>query len=89
MPTANYSIAPEDGWTLIATAPKYARVSAFPHTAPYYIAASATLPAATVTGQLVSHHPVVVNVTMTENLYARTVKPATDGQKTRIDVLTI
>lgn len=47
MPTANFYIAPSDGWTLIATAPKFARVSGFPHTEPYYIYAGSSPPSLT------------------------------------------
>ncbi len=42
-----------------------------------------------VQGVLVAHHPLKINVTMTENLYARVVTPQRDGQKFRLDVLTI
>lgn len=89
MPTVNVSIAPDDGWVLLATAPKFARVSAVPHTAQFYITAAASLPAATVVGVLCCHHPFKVNVTMTENLYGRVVTPQSDGQKIRLDVFSI
>lgn len=45
MPTANISIAPSDGWTLVATTPKFVRVSGFPHTHPYYLATGSSAPA--------------------------------------------
>lgn len=45
MPTANIYIAPSDGWVLIATAPKFVRVSGYPHTHPYTLAAGSSPPA--------------------------------------------
>lgn len=44
MPTANIYLTPNNGWTLVATAPKFVRVSGFPHTHPYYLAAAASTP---------------------------------------------
>lgn len=93
MPTVNTSISPSDGWVQIADAPAFVRVSGFPHTHPYYVAAAATTPAATLIGVLVCHHPFKVNVTMTEKLYARVVNPVPNSKnmdgKLRLDVFTI
>lgn len=91
MATNNFSIGPSDGWVQIATAPKFVRVSNYPATQPYYLYAGATSPASTVIGVLMCHHPFKVNVTMTENLYARVVNPNANGKtdKIRLDVFTI
>jgi hypothetical protein len=91
MPTANISIAPEDGWVLVATLPKTVYLTATPSTGQFYLTNNPTLPAATVQGILVDcDEPFWTNVAMTtENLYARTKTAQADGQKLRLDVLTI
>lgn len=93
MPTTNFYVGESDGWVQIATAPAFVRVSGFPHTHPYYLYAGATPPAAGVEGVLMCHHPFKVNVTMTENLYARIVNPVPNSNKRdgkiRLDVFTI
>jgi hypothetical protein len=45
MPTANTYIGPSDGWVQLADSPKFVRVSAFPHTHPYYLYAGSAAPA--------------------------------------------
>lgn len=47
MPTANFYVGPGDNWVQVATAPKFARVSGFPHTHPYYLAAGSSAPSLT------------------------------------------
>lgn len=44
MPTANTYISPDDGWTQIADSPKFVRVTGYPHTHPYYLAAGSSAP---------------------------------------------
>jgi hypothetical protein len=47
MPTANYYIGVEDGWTEVAPANDFVRVSGHPYTHPYYVYAGASAPSAT------------------------------------------
>jgi len=93
MPTANTYIYPSDGWTLIATTPAFIRVTAFPHTHPYYIAAASSTPASTVIGTLICHKPFWMNVATGENIYARTANPvpnsSTRDGKLRLDIITV
>lgn len=45
MATTNFYVGPNDGWVQIADAPKFVRVSGFPHTHQYYLYAGASAPA--------------------------------------------
>lgn len=47
MPTANVYIGPNDGWVQVANTPAFVRVSGFPHTHPYYLAAGSSAPTLT------------------------------------------
>lgn len=44
MPTVNYYIGPADGWVQVATAPDFVRVSGYPYTHQYYLAAGGSAP---------------------------------------------
>lgn len=59
--TKNYFIGPQDGWTQIVTGAvtpiNTLRISAIPHTHPFFVYAGASLPAANVVGVRVCHHP--------------------------------
>lgn len=94
MATTNTYVGPQDGWVAIATGGQdFIRVSGYPHTHPYYLWADASPPAATDVGVLVCHHPFWINVTMTDNLYARVVNPVPNSNKRdgklRLDILTV
>lgn len=96
MATKTYFVGPQDGWVkLITTTAKASlRISAFPHTMPFYVYgdATATPSLATDAGVQVCHHPFEVdNHTSGGNLEAFFVRVvnnsahAVDG-KTRFDV---
>ena len=44
MPTVNYYIAPNDGWVQVAAAPDFVRVTGYPYTHQYYLAAGSSAP---------------------------------------------
>lgn len=97
MATKNYSVGPQDGWVKVVTASKFAvlRISAFPHTHPFYVFGDPTaVPTAATQGVLVCHKPFCVeNSTTAGNVdafYVRVVNnnPSSftaDG-RTRFDV---
>lgn len=96
MATKTYFVGPQDGWVnLLTVAPKASlRISAFPHTAPFYVYGDTTItPSITAdAGVQVCHHPFEVDNHTTggnvEKFYVRVVNTsvhAVDG-KTRFDV---
>lgn len=44
MATTNFYIAPSDGWVQIADSPKFARVSGYPHTHPFFLFSGSAAP---------------------------------------------
>lgn len=94
MATENFNIGEGDGWVQVTTGPRaFVRISGVPHSHPFYLFSDTVAPAATDVGVLVCHHPFEVNVSMTENLYARIVNPVPNSKsndgKLRLDVFTV
>lgn len=86
--TANFSIAPEDGWVAVTPANvTFFRIRGYPDKYVYYVTAAATTPSADTIGYRVDCKDFWSNVavTATEMIYVRAVTPAPD-KKLRIDV---
>lgn len=92
MSTTNIYIAPQDGWTLIATAPGFLRVSAFPYNTPYHIWEDSSPPAATEMGGIyVCGKAFYEDKPSTNNFYARVINPTANSNvngKLRLDIIT-
>lgn len=78
--TTDFNIRPEDGWTLVATAPAYCLIKpAQVH--PWWVAVSASLPASTLEGLSFGRDPNLhreqfeLPVSTTENVYIRVKSP--------------
>jgi hypothetical protein len=91
--TKSYFVGPQDGWVEIVTgavtAINYLRVSAYPHTHPFQIAASATKPAATVTGVTVCHKEFTMhddNLGVAALFWVKVNNPGNQSGRIRIDV---
>jgi hypothetical protein len=99
MATKSYSIGPQDGWTKIVASGHFAslRVSAYPHTHPFFIFGDPTaVPVVgTDNGVLTCHHPFKITAGDRLNVDAFYVRvqspvssnPANDG-RLRLDVYT-
>lgn len=91
--TKSYFIGPADGWTQIvsgaSTAINYLRVSAYPHTHPFQLAAASSKPVATIPGITVCHIPFEMhddNLGVNAIFYIKVNNPGNQGGKIRIDV---
>lgn len=88
-----FFIGPEDGWVQISTGSiGFMRVSAVPHTHPFYIIDGSSAPANLIGGALICHKPFWFNVNDSTNWYVRTANPGPDNQgsnKVRFDVVVL
>lgn len=90
--TKSYFIGPQDGWTQIVTGTtNFLRVSGYPHTHPFQIAAASSKPAQAIPGITVCHSPFTVHDDtngMTATFWIKVNNPANQNNagRVRIDV---
>lgn len=95
--TKNYYIGPQDGWVEIVTGAvtpiNYLRISAIPHTKPFFVFAGASPPSAATIGIQVCHHEFCMHDDtngVSSLFYVRLTNPTQDSRnhdgRTRIDV---
>lgn len=86
----SYFVGPGDGWTQIVTGTtNYLRVSAYPHTHPFQIAAASSKPAVTVPGITVCHKEFAVHDDtngINATFFVKVNNPGNQSGKVRIDV---
>lgn len=99
MATKNFYIGPQDGWVKVLStgAAHSVRISAYPHTQPFYVYGDpSTVPSSETRGISVCHHPFkVMNSTdegNTDAFYVRVPNPCGDAEaadgRLRLDVYT-
>ena len=92
--TTSYFIKPEDGWVQISSgAIGLLRVTAVPHTHPFYIANGASAPTSVDTGIQVCHKPFWFNVNDATNWWVKVVNPVQNSRRNdsslRVDVVAL
>lgn len=91
--TKSYFVGPQDGWVeIVSGTTNFIRISGYPHTHPFQVAVASSLPALTIPGITVCHHPFKVfdpsALGISGNFYIKVNNPANQNNagRVRIDV---